>query len=70
MKTEEINQLSLEDTFTQIEEVFKKLQNAEISLEESFEVYKEGMEMLAHAREVIDTVEKKVIQLSGAKEEE
>lgn len=70
MKSEEIKNLSLEDTFSQIEEVFKKLQNGEISLEESFEVYKEGMEMLEHAREVIDTVEKKVIQLSGAKEEE
>ena len=35
-----------------------------IPLEESFELYKEGMDMLKHCREVIDDVEKKVIMLS------
>lgn len=69
MKAEELKELSLEDTFTQIDEVFEKLQSDEVSLEQSFEIYKEGMEMLEHARSVIDTVEKKVIELSANNED-
>lgn len=70
MNKEELKELSLEETFTQIEEVFKKLQDKDITLEQSFDVYKDGMEMLEHARSVIDTVEKKVIELSGQNIEE
>lgn len=70
MKTADIKKLSLEETFEKIEDVMAALQDEDVALEESFTLYKEGMEMLSHCKEVIDTVEKKVIELSGDQEEE
>lgn len=64
MSNSELGKLSLEDTFTKIDEVMEALTDDEVSLEESFELYKSGMEMLKHAGDVIDTVEKRVIELS------
>jgi len=70
MTGEEIKDLSLEDTFTQIDDIMARLQDDTTSLEASFDLYKEGMEMLGHCKSIIDTVEKKVIALSGDIEEE
>lgn len=64
MANSELGKLSLEDTFTKIDEVMEALTDDKVSLEESFELYKSGMEMLKHAGDVIDTVEKRVIELS------
>lgn len=69
MSAETLKDLSLEDTFAKMDEVFEKLQSDEVSLEQSFEIYKEGMELLEHARGVIDTVEKKVVMLSTGGDE-
>ena len=69
MKSADIKKLSLEDTFEEIDKIMVKLQDADAPLEESFDLYKEGMEMLNHCRQVIDTVEKKVIELSSGEEE-
>lgn len=69
MTKEEINKLTLEETFLQVDELMDKLSNDEIPLEESFTLYKEGMEMLNHCKSVIETVEKKVVELSGESEE-
>lgn len=61
---EKLSEMSLEDTFSKIEEVMDMLQDDDIPLEESFKLYKEGMEMLNHCREVIDGVEKKIMMIS------
>lgn len=66
----EINNLSLEDTFAKIDIIMEQLQDDSVPLEESFGLYKNGMEMLSHCRDIIDEVEKKVQILSGDSEEE
>ena len=63
-KNEEKKEMSLEETFEEIDSIMEKLQDEDISLEDSFVLYKSGMEMLGHCREVIDEVEKKVKLLS------
>jgi len=65
-KNEEIklNEMSLEETFDQIDELMDKLSKDDMPLEESFKLYKDGMEMLNHCRELIDGVEKKIIMIS------
>lgn len=59
-----MDNLSIEESFEQLDDIMEKLQDEDIKLEESFELYKKGMEMLAHCKEVIDDVEKKVQILS------
>lgn len=70
MKSTEIKKLSLEETFDKIDDIMAKLQDDDTALEDSFSLYKEGMEMLNHCKDVIDDVEKKVIILSGSDKDE
>jgi len=57
--------MSLEEKFAKLEEVLEKLEQDDISLEESFAAYAGGMELLKQCNEEIDKVEKKVLILSG-----
>ena len=56
--------LSLEAAFAQIEDVIVRLEDEEITLEESFEEYHRGMELLRCCNEKIDRVEKKVLKIN------
>lgn len=55
---------TLEDAFIQLEEVIARLESEDISLEESFQAYSEGMELLQFCNASIDTVEKKVLKMN------
>lgn len=55
---------TLEETFAFLDEKIAQLENSEISLEDSFRVYKEGMELLKDCSSKIDTVEKKMLQIN------
>lgn len=53
-------QPSLEELFKDLDAVVENLEKEEISLEDSFELYKRGMGLLKQCNETIDMVEKKV----------
>ena len=55
---------TLEEIFKEMEGLLEALESSEISLEDSFEKYKEGMELLKAAGEKIDTVEKAMLVLN------
>lgn len=55
---------TLEDAFLQLEEVIARLESEDITLEESFQAYSEGMELLQFCNASIDTVEKKVLKMN------
>ena len=61
----EIENLSLEESFAKIEELMNEMSEGDVSLTESFEKYKLGMELLAHCNEQIDGVEKQIQILSA-----
>ncbi len=61
--TQEETQIPLEELFAKLEDVVKNLENPESSLEESFQYYNEGMQLLKKCNETIDAVEKKVLVL-------
>lgn len=63
-KSEAEQAFSLEDAFAQIEEVISRLETEEITLEESFSTYNQGMALLAKCNETIDQVEKKVLKVN------
>lgn len=64
MSDKQEKELSLEEAFEQIEEVIARLEDEEITLEESFQEYNRGMQLLKHCNEAIDRVEKKVLQIN------
>lgn len=55
--------LSLEQCFVELEQVVKELEAEHITLEDSFLVYKRGMELLKNSNMLIDNIEKKVLKL-------
>ena len=57
-------ELTLEQTFEKLEEAINKLESEDISLEESFKVYKEGMKLIQSCNNKIDKVEKEVLKLN------
>ncbi len=63
-KKEEQKALSLEENFKQLELVCEQLEAEDISLEDAFKAYSQGMHMLKECNEQIDRVEKKVLKLS------
>lgn len=54
---------TLEEVFTQLESVIKTMEQGEISLEETFDLYHKGMNMLKACNDKIDKVEKKMLVL-------
>lgn len=58
------NAVSLEEALTKLEETVNKLQEDNISLEDSFLLYKQGMDYVKLCSETIDQVEKKVLMLN------
>ena len=56
--------LSLEQALEKLDETIAKLQSDEVSLEESFELYKEGMDYVKLCSQTIEEVEKKVLVLN------
>lgn len=56
--------MSIEENFVKLEETIGKLEQEEISLEDSFVAYNEGMKLLKKCNEEIDRIEKKVLVIS------
>lgn len=57
-------ELTVEEIFQELDTAVEKLESRDISLEESFRLYSEGMDLLRKCSEKIDTVEKKMLQMS------
>lgn len=58
------NGMLLEETFSQLQYVIENLEKEDISLEEAFVFYKNGVELLKSCKEKLDEVEKKVLVLN------
>ena len=61
---EELAELSLEEAFSQVEESIKKLEAEDISLDTSFLVYREGVELLKLCNDKIERVEKQIVMMN------
>jgi len=62
---EPAKEISLEEAFVQLDQMIIKLEARDITLDESFMIYNEGMLLLKHCNDQIDKVEKKMLVLSG-----
>ena len=59
-----IRDRSLEEMFAELDLLAEKLENRDTSLEDSFILYRQGMELLKLCSGKLDTVEKKMLQLN------
>ena len=64
IKTEETKEVKLEKSFEKLDGMLNQLESSDISLEDSFRVYEEGMKLLKQCNDIIDRVEKKVLKLN------
>lgn len=57
------NEKNIEDVFQELDVIAEKLESSDTSLEDSFRLYKKGMELLKYCSSRLDTVEKKMLQM-------
>lgn len=62
---EEEKELSLEENFSRLERLVEILESEDISLEDAFRAYSQGMEVIKKCNDQIDRVEKQVLKLGG-----
>lgn len=65
MAMDEDKELSLEENFSRLEELVNLLESEDISLEEAFQAYSQGMEAIKRCNGLIDRVEKQVLKLGS-----
>jgi exodeoxyribonuclease VII small subunit len=57
--------LTLEESFDALDEMIGEMQSGELTLEESFQKYQEGMKLIKNCSDAIDKVEKKLAVING-----
>ena len=55
---------SIEETFGELDILAQKLEDRDTPLEESFRLYRQGMELLKDLSGRLDTLEKKMLQMN------
>lgn len=63
-------QSSLEELMIEIEDILEKMDEKDISLEDSFLLYEKGMKKLKMCNDKIDQVEKKMLVINEEGEQE
>ena len=61
---------SLEDTFDKLEDILGQMESGELTMNESFKKYKEGIELVKKCSLMIDKVEKEMIIINDEKDSE
>jgi exodeoxyribonuclease VII small subunit len=56
-------EMKLEESFEKLDHILEELEKPEVTLEDSFALYQEGMKLLKLCNDSIDKVEKKLIIL-------
>lgn len=64
-EAEKTEDMTIEQSFDYLDGVLDRLGDDDISLEDSFRLYEQGMRVLKECSGKIDTVEKKVLELNG-----
>ena len=56
--------VSLEERFENIEEIIDKMETGDITLDKSFELYKNGLEEIKAANAMLDEIEKAMLVMN------
>lgn len=55
---------TLEQSFEKLEQIIGNFENGDVSLEDSFKLYNEGMKLIQNCNQQLDKVEKKIVVLN------
>ena len=61
----EEKELTIEESFAEIETILNKLESNEVTLEDSFLLYQSGMKQIKHCSDLMNAVEQKVQMLNS-----
>jgi exodeoxyribonuclease VII small subunit len=61
----DINELSFEAAYAELETIIGRLESGDLSLEESVELFERGRKLSDHCQGLLDRAELRVNQLSG-----
>lgn len=56
-----VKKMTLEQSFESLDNIIGQLQGGELTLEESFKMYEEGMKLVKNCNDALDKVEKKLV---------
>ena len=56
--------ITLEERFAKLEEIVKKMEDPDVSLDESFELYEAGLDEIKNAGSMLDGMEKSMLVLN------
>ena len=59
------NNNTIEQNFEQLENILKEMQSEEVTLEQSFKLYNQGLKLVKDCNGQIDTIEKKIRIIEG-----
>ncbi len=57
-------ELTIDEKMDRLDEIIEKMEGEEVTLEESFDLYKQGVELVRSCNDAIDRVEKEVLKLN------
>lgn len=63
-KSREEKQLSIEEAFAKVQELLSEMSKEDVTLEQAFSNYEEGMKLIRYCNKKIDSVEQKVQKLN------
>ncbi len=70
MENEKIDELSFEEAYNRLEEVLKRMEDPQITLEESIKLFREGVALYKRCKFLIDSASLSVKEVLGELERE
>lgn len=64
----DISKLSFEQAIKKLTDIVSKIEEGQVSLEQSLTQYEQGMELIKHCRAILQKAEKKIEEISKEKE--
>ncbi|MGA2916190.1 MAG: exodeoxyribonuclease VII small subunit [Sedimentisphaerales bacterium] len=64
----DISKLSFEQAIKKLTDIVSKIEDGQVSLEQSLTQYEQGMELIKHCRAILQKAEKKIEEISQEKE--
>ena len=62
--------MTLEESFGSLDKIIQEMQTGELTLEQSFKKYEEGMKLIKNCNDAIDKVEKNLIVIDNVDTDE
>jgi exodeoxyribonuclease VII small subunit len=60
----DVSKLSFEDTIKELTGIVSKIEQGQISLENSIQQYERGMTLIKHCREILSKAEQRIVKIS------